>query len=53
MPGKKIQSIFKLLRDLLIIRPCRNEKGEGNCVRKECKSHIMIISAKILYVYWQ
>lgn len=42
--------LLKLLRDLLVKRPCKNEKGEGNCVRKEHKSNIMIIYVKILCI---
>lgn len=54
MSGKKNPKyIYSNYWDFLVIRPCRNENVEGNCVRKERKSHVMIIFAKILYVYWQ
>lgn len=52
MSEKIPKYILKLLRDLLVIRPCRHEKGEGNCViKEEHKSYIMITYEKFLYVY--
>lgn len=50
--NSKVYTQITEIRNLLVLRPCRNEKGEGKCViQEEPKSYIMIISVKILYVY--